>query len=270
MMALLPTPDFLLQAAAWQFGLYGLAWVVYAAFVKIERHAIFATGIGMLVLALLCGLGIGKGAPAWPALLALLLGFALNVALVIHLLRRFTQLLLEHSRHDELTGLANRRALDRALLREWRRLQRGGNGFAVLAMDLDHFKEINDRYGHPSGDQVLVQVAGRLKRATRDADVIARVGGEEFNALVHDSTAEGALVAAERLRVAVAAAPYAFKRGVAPITLSVGVAIAGRGDAGIADVLERADRALYQAKRSGRNRVCLEPDRFLEPDNQTP
>ena len=260
-MAWLPDTDALLWFAALQFLLYGLGWALCAYFVKPERKASLSVSAGMLAMAaILFTLPARMAAHAWIAALYCLLVLALNIGFMIYLLKRFEQLLIEQNRHDELTGLANRRTLDRALLREWRRLQRSGNGFAVLAMDLDHFKDVNDRFGHPAGDQMLLQVAGRLKHAAREVDLIARVGGDEFIVLVHVTSAEGAQIAAERLRVAVAAAPYALKDGLAPITISIGVTLAKTEDPDIADVLERADQALSRAKRDGRNRVCLEQD----------
>ncbi len=258
-MAWLPDIPALLWFAVLQFCVYALGWALCAYLVRIGRYATLSVSAGMLAMAaMLSTLPNPAASRAGIAAFYCLLGMALNIGLLIYLLKRFEQVLIEQNRHDDLTGLANRRALDRALLREWRRLQRTGTGFTVLAMDLDHFKEVNDRFGHPAGDQMLVQVAGRLKRAAREVDLIARVGGEEFIVLVHGSSADGAVIAAERLRVAVAAAPYALKDGLAPITISIGVALARQEDPDLADVLERADQALYRAKREGRNRVCLE------------
>lgn len=265
-MAWLPDIPALLWFAALQLCVYGLGWALCAYFVKIERRAMLSASAGMLALAALL-LAVPDPAMYRAGIAALycVLGMALNIGFMIYLLKRFERMLNEQNRHDDLTGLANRRALDRALHREWRRLQRTGAGFAVLALDLDHFKEVNDRFGHPAGDQMLVQVAGRLKRAARDVDLIARVGGEEFIVLVHGASVDGARIAAERLRAAVAAAPYALKDGLAPITISIGVALAKPEDPAITEVLERADQALYRAKREGRNRVCLEAGNGLAP-----
>ena len=258
-MAWLPDIPALLWFAGLQFCVYGLAWALCAYFVKIERYAALSVSAGMLAMsAIVLALPGPAASRAGIAAMVCVLGMALNIGFMIYLLKRFEKVLIEQNRHDELTGLANRRALDRALLREWRRMQRTGTGFAVLAMDLDHFKEVNDRFGHPAGDQMLVQVAGRLKRAAREVDLIARVGGEEFIVLVHGDSLEGAQIAAERMRVAVAAAPYALKDGLAPVTISIGVALARPEDPDVAEIVERADQALYRAKREGRNRVCLE------------
>ena len=258
-MAWLPDIPALLWFAGLQFCVYGLAWALCAYFVKIERYAALSVSAGMLAMsAIVLALPGPAASRAGIAAMVCVLGMALNIGFMIYLLKRFEKVLIEQNRHDDLTGLANRRALDRALLREWRRMQRTGTGFAVLAMDLDHFKEVNDRFGHPAGDQMLVQVAGRLKRAAREVDLIARVGGEEFIVLVHGDSLEGAQIAAERMRVAVAAAPYALKEGLAPVTISIGVALARPEDPDVAEIVERADQALYRAKREGRNRVCLE------------
>lgn len=256
----LPDTDGLLWSAAMQFCIYGLGWAICAFFVKFERKTVLSVSVVMLTLgALLLTLSDEVAHLTWwVAVLYCLIGVVLNISLLIYLLKRFEKHLIEQNRYDELTGLANRRALDRALMREWRRLQRSGTGFALLAMDLDHFKEVNDRFGHPAGDQMLIQVAGRLKRAAREVDLIARVGGEEFIVLIHGNSVEGALIAAERLRAAVSAAPYAIKDGLAPITISIGIALATADDLELSNVLERADQALYQAKHEGRNRVCLE------------
>lgn len=258
-MTWLPDSNAILWFAALQFLVYGFAWAVCAFFVKFERKRLLLISAVMVALGALLLTFSNEAVPySWISAISCLLGVALNILVVIFLLKRFETLLYEQSRHDDLTGLANRRALDRVLLREWRRMQRSGTGFAVLALDLDHFKEINDRFGHSAGDQMLIQVAGRLKRAAREVDMIARVGGEEFIVLIHGQTMAGAEIAAERLRVAIAAAPYAFKDGLAPITISIGVALARSDDKDITEVLERADQALYQAKHEGRNRVCLE------------
>jgi diguanylate cyclase (GGDEF)-like protein len=258
-MTWLPDSITFLWFSAFQFLAYGIAWAICSFFVKFERKRLLFLSSVMLASGALLLTFSDEAVPfLWVSALYYLLGLALNILVVIFLLKRFETLLYEQNRHDDLTGLANRRALDRVLVREWRRMQRSGIGFAVLAMDLDHFKEVNDRFGHSAGDQMLIQVAGRLKRAAREVDMIARVGGEEFIALIHGQTMEGAEIAAERLRVAIAAAPYAFKDGLAPITISIGVALARSDDKDIAEVLERADQALYQAKHEGRNRVFTE------------
>lgn len=159
---------------------------------------------------------------------------------------------------DPLTGLFNRRYLQRRLTAELERSRRSGSELAVMMVDVDHFKTINDRLGHAVGDLVLSQVADVLRRAVRLSDVCIRYGGDEFAVLVTESR-ETALQSAERIRQRVDAISW---RGVSSagdidVTVSIGVAATEPGDTGD-DVLLRADRFLYQAKASGRN--CVRPE----------
>jgi diguanylate cyclase (GGDEF)-like protein/PAS domain S-box-containing protein len=152
---------------------------------------------------------------------------------------------------DALTGLANRRAFEARLEREVARARRTGAPLSVVVLDLDHFKEVNDRHGHEEGDRALRTLAERMRAATRASDVIARIGGEEFAWLLPGTPAEGAHAMAERLRGVVAAEPF----GIAGTrTISGGVAELGPGDDGAA-LLRAADMRLYAAKSSGRDRV---------------
>ncbi len=153
---------------------------------------------------------------------------------------------------DGLTGLLNRRAGDERLRQEMARHRRSGQPLAVAVADIDHFKAINDTHGHAAGDEVLRDVAQVLTAAGRGTDVVIRMGGEEFVVLMPDTSPEGARVACEKLRVAVAAHP-----GRVPVTLSLGLAAPAQAY-GLADAaLEAADQALYVAKKGGRNRVVL-------------
>lgn len=180
-----------------------------------------------------------------------------NFGFVALLTLRYVRRLRELTLHDPLTGLLNRRALDTELQREWSRLQREGAPFALLALDLDHFKRVNDRYGHLVGDEVLTQTAQRLRETVRGADLVARTGGEEFVVLMPETDDAGARSAAERLRAAVAGTPYAVSTGPLPLSVSVGVATVQRPGSGPRDALQRADRALYAAKEGGRDRVVM-------------
>lgn len=160
--------------------------------------------------------------------------------------------------HDGLTGLANRRSFDEVFEREFARAAREGGPIALLMADVDRFKAYNDTYGHPSGDEVLKQVASALRRATRrPADFVARYGGEEFTAVLPATELEGALKVAQSFRAAVAddAVPHTGSTfGV--VTVSVGVAVVWpRAEDARADLLRMADEALYAAKGAGRNRV---------------
>jgi len=161
---------------------------------------------------------------------------------------------------DELTALPNRRSFERALSREMERCRRSSEALAVALLDIDHFKALNDRFGHPMGDRILVQVARRIAGAFRETDLVCRWGGEEFAVLL-PSLGEGstkeALCAIERARAAVAAKPLALGPGLpCPVaSISGGVAIYPLHGADAAEVLRRADEALYEAKRAGRDRV---------------
>ena len=157
---------------------------------------------------------------------------------------------------DPLTGCMNRRALESKLKTDWRHAKRRGTHVAVVAIDLDHFKQINDTRGHPVGDIVLQQLAGIMKGTARDTDAVARFGGDEFVILLPDTGWQGALTFAERLRRRVDDFTFGPPGSPMTITISVGVALA-RGTDPISpeELLKEADRALYKAKQQGRNRV---------------
>ena len=161
------------------------------------------------------------------------------------------------SHTDALTQVANRRAFDQALVQAWQAAGDRQQQLALLMVDLDHFKQFNDRHGHPAGDRCLQQVAATLRGAVRDGDLVARMGGEEFAVLLPHCSQAQAEWAAERLRQAVErlALPHDGLPGQPLVTISLGAALA-RPAAGStsAGLLQRADEALYQAKRSGRNR----------------
>lgn len=172
--------------------------------------------------------------------------------------QRLVEALAREARTDPLTGLCNRRHFRLQAEAELARARRSAAPLAVLAMDLDHFKRINDRHGHVTGDRVLVEVARICRRVLRPYDLPCRLGGEEFAVLMPGTDACQALGVAERLRSAMAAAQLSDAVG-APVhwTLSLGVAVADPGEPGLDALLSRADAALYRAKRGGRNRVKL-------------
>jgi diguanylate cyclase (GGDEF)-like protein len=157
---------------------------------------------------------------------------------------------------DALTGLLNRRALEARLRSDWRLAKRRDTHLALAAIDLDHFKEINDSRGHLVGDIVLQQLAGIMKSTARDTDAVARFGGDEFVILLPDTGWQGALTFAERLRRRVDDFTFGPPGPPMTTTISVGVALA-RGSDPISpeELLREADRALYKAKQQGRNRV---------------
>jgi diguanylate cyclase (GGDEF)-like protein len=165
---------------------------------------------------------------------------------------------LEHlATHDPLTQLWNRRAILDRLSQEAARAVRQKSLLAVFLIDVDHFKEVNDRHGHPAGDLVLCEVARRLNGALRPYDSLGRFGGEEFLIVLGVQSPADAASIAERLRTSVAAHPLNAGCGEFPVSISVGVAIAsGTAPIDTEALLHAADDALYRAKREGRNRVC--------------
>jgi two-component system, cell cycle response regulator len=158
---------------------------------------------------------------------------------------------------DELTGLYNRRYVFAHLNELLERQGEGGGETAVMLVDIDHFKEVNDRHGHLAGDAVLRELAERAVRQLRSVDLVGRLGGEEFVVVMPDTSLAGAVVVAERLRLAVADEHF-IPRGQSdtlPVTVSIGIAVTGEGPDTQDTLLKRADDALYAAKHAGRNRV---------------
>jgi diguanylate cyclase (GGDEF)-like protein len=185
-------------------------------------------------------------------------------------LRALSDRLAALSTTDPLTGIPNRRALDDHLADELARSQRYGTPLAVVMLDLDHFKRLNDRYGHAAGDAVLRRVAQVLDGEKRRGDTIARFGGEEFVAILSHADETAAQAWAERVRGRLGAAAVEVAGAILRVTASFGVAAALPGDAGAISgqaLLESADRALYSAKARGRNRVVVapEPEGRLQP-----
>jgi diguanylate cyclase (GGDEF)-like protein len=166
---------------------------------------------------------------------------------------RLVERLERQAAEDPLTGLANQRAFHVACEHELSRTARDGRPIAIVVLDLDHFKAINDAHGHPYGDEVLRRVARALVWAVRPHDTVARMGGEEFALLLPDTDAGGARAAAERARAAVASV-VVRGRG---LTVSAGVASHAGPHASLERMLAHADRALYRAKAAGRDRTCV-------------
>lgn len=156
---------------------------------------------------------------------------------------------------DALTGVANRRQIISLAEREFTRVRRHQDDFSVFIMDIDHFKSINDTYGHDVGDIAIINVAKTTKNCVRNEDIFGRFGGEEFVAFLPSTNLEGALVLAERIRESISKDKLTIDGNNIIITVSIGVAIYRKTDANIDAMLKRADQALFKAKNLGRNRV---------------
>jgi diguanylate cyclase (GGDEF)-like protein/PAS domain S-box-containing protein len=183
----------------------------------------------------------------------------LNNDLEIKVRERTTQLtranecLAEINRHDALTGLSNRLAATEALRSEYARMMRTKSPYAVLMLDVDFFKKVNDAYGHAIGDEVLRLVASTIRSNLRVNDVVSRFGGEEFLVLLPSTSLEQAVHVAEKIRAAIAATPH---QTAGQVTISIGVAVADPEQGDEEAAVKEADDQLYEAKRSGRNRVA--------------
>lgn len=158
---------------------------------------------------------------------------------------------------DALTGLHNRRYMESHLATLAEQNVARGKPLAVMILDIDFFKAVNDTYGHDAGDDVLREFATRIRRSIRGIDLACRYGGEEFVIVMPETDLNVAGKVAERVRRAIAAEPFTIEKGARRIevTISIGLATLERKDEPVADVLKRADVALYRAKHDGRNRV---------------
>ncbi|MGH9562708.1 MAG: GGDEF domain-containing protein, partial [Terracidiphilus sp.] len=160
--------------------------------------------------------------------------------------------------HDALTGIANRAAILEALGREHSRHSREGGSFGIIMADLDHFKQVNDTYGHLSGDAVLKEASRRIASSVRSYDAVGRYGGEEFLIVVPSSDELNTIGLAERIRTAIESQPVSVDAGEVRITASFGVAVcSGEHHHDVMALINIADEALYRAKEQGRNRVEL-------------
>jgi diguanylate cyclase (GGDEF)-like protein len=184
--------------------------------------------------------------------------FADQVALAIQNAKLFSEV-QQLASIDSLTGLHNRRHFMELAKREFGRARRYQHPLAAIMMDIDHFKRINDTYGHALGDHVLATVAERCRNTVRDIDIVGRYGGEEFVSLLLETDLNGARIVAERLRQS-AALPIETDSGKLSITISIGVAIMDKKCTGLDALLVRADQALYVAKLAGRNQVAVWQD----------
>ena len=205
-----------------------------AGFVEIPYEASFLSILGALWEALVLTAGIADRA----------LSFRRQRDVAQHL-----------ARHDGLTGVLNRRAAQERLDEAFGESRRHGSSLAVFFLDIDHFKAINDTFGHAAGDAVLVAVSKRIVSQLRSSDVVGRWGGEEFVALLPGASPEIARAMGERIRRVIEAEPVNVEGSRVPVTVSVGVAMLDARNKDSADLVHLADEALYRAKEKGRNRV---------------
>lgn len=180
-----------------------------------------------------------------------------KLARTIHELEASRRALAEQATTDPLTRLKNRRAFYQEGKHGLALSLRNNTPMSLMLLDLDHFKEINDTYGHHAGDKVLIAIAGLLRRMSRAVDTVARVGGEEFAIVLPGTGRDGAIVLAERIRMTIEKAPFQAHGEPLTLTMSIGVATYGTDSPDTIDeLLKLADRRLYTAKKEGRNRVC--------------
>ena len=173
----------------------------------------------------------------------------------------------EESRTDALTGHLNRRAFDEEIARRVAESRRTGSPVGLIFADIDHFKVINDTYGHTAGDKVIKGVANVLANSLRDMDIVSRYGGEEFAMLLPNTNLVNTCRVAERSRIAVSQSVFGFDDRELSVTISAGVTLVG--DAPL-DALRHVDDALYAAKQAGRNRVFAFKDGYCQPLHQEP
>lgn len=223
------------------------------------------TGMAAFVVTPLAGVSVGADSAAFTAMataIALVAFLIVGAGISTHLLERKTQsdsqARLKHiALHDALTEIANRRGFTAALEDECQKLRRYGRPFALLLIDLDRFKPINDTLGHPVGDEVLRRVAARIKRAIRHGDFLARPGGDEFAVIAYGIGEEvDAVHMAERI-VEILDRPYIVDGNVAELGASVGIALAPDHGSTADELVQRTDVALYTAKQEGKGRSCI-------------
>jgi diguanylate cyclase (GGDEF)-like protein/PAS domain S-box-containing protein len=187
-----------------------------------------------------------------PDKLPALIGFSSDVTELFKLKEEFKQL----ANTDPLTSLYNRRFFTDQAGKEYQRAKRYSLSMTLISIDIDHFKSINDQYGHPAGDQVLIEIAKQLQANLRKTDILARIGGEEFSILLPETSSQSAMAFAERIREDQSKLTIIGDwQGEITLSVSIGVSSFLTSDVAFDNLFSRADKALYQAKNSGRNKV---------------
>ena len=171
--------------------------------------------------------------------------------------KKLEEELQQQATTDELTGIANRRSFFKRAEEELRRIDRYQRNCALLFLDIDHFKKVNDTYGHAVGDKALQRIAAICQESMRSTDLLGRIGGEEFAMLLLETGLMEAGLAAERLRQSIQDAVFLIDGNIVPLKVSIGVTGHGPQEASLSEMMILADQALYQAKQSGRNRVMV-------------
>jgi diguanylate cyclase (GGDEF)-like protein len=239
-------------ALVWTFSVSGLTL----------RHAIPSTAASTVLVSAYVAAAHPEQSEPLLHLLWVLSALAFGLLSAFLLERRDRRLFAQRQRlerlaaFDDLTGLWNQRQIRERLAREIARCERTGAELSVIMLDIDHFKQVNDRFGHVVGDAVLAELGALLSEHVRNVDLVGRIGGEEFLVVLPETEQPPAVQVAEKLRLAMA--EHAFSTGETQ-TASFGVAAYHAGDS-LDDLLERADQALYGAKRAGRNRVVTAGD----------
>jgi diguanylate cyclase (GGDEF)-like protein len=248
---------------------FGMLWLTLRNAVAMWSLGVFGTGIVFYLAGGRFAAPSGSGVEVF--LMWLYFSLILGRCLLVSVAANETRMRLTQSRRqladtleqvqrlasrDELTRALNRRSLIAALERERSRAERSGAPFCIAMIDLDHFKLVNDSYGHAAGDAVLRAFSAVVHDTMRNTDIFGRYGGEEFILVLVGAAPQAALEAVERVRVAVAGHDWRTMSPDAPVTMSAGVAGFRKGET-VEQLLHRADQALYQAKHDGRNRTNL-------------
>jgi diguanylate cyclase (GGDEF)-like protein len=231
-------------------------WVGAAGFAAL---AFALVGRTALLLAMHLDEALRSALSGWTLIVTALAQVTISFGLILMVTRGYAEQLRQASLTDGLTGAFNRVGLSQLAPRMVRRAQMAGTSLALLMVDADDFKRINDRHGHLVGDEVLRRLVQQLRELLRPSDLIARYGGEEFVLLLADVDPPGAQAVAERLRAAVEQHGVSTQAGPLPLTVSIGVGLASQVGYDLSGLLRAADAAVYRAKAEGRNRVAVAP-----------